>query len=455
MSVTIGTAVGLLGILIILCAPLRYGYTLTLFFTAFTRMAFVNVGENSILVYHILAFFFVIKLVAATGKIYIKTPKLLVCFLLYAAISISFALLYTDVYVINVDGDYGMLRPSVQQFTQYLYLFFGVVFMAFTSHMLYLKKVSVQKLLHILDIAYLTVAVLGISQLFVDLDVFDSIFRNCMLKGGNQHILFAGKICYRIDGGFGEPSMLSLFLVPIMCMHLYRILTGRATTRDIAFVGIGLLICLENQSSSAVVGMLIMAVCLVLSFFAKMCSGRKIKITKKRFFLYAVLLIAMIGIMLLIRNQLLETVDAFVEKLQGQGVSGIDRAKAATLQWSVFKEHFLFGVGFGTIRSKDLITGWLAQLGIVGVGFYLLYVISICRRLWRCRSPLATELMLAILVYNGIMMISVPEFMCVHIWVYYAMAESVVMHRVVGGNRQSRTPKRLVYRRYASSHAQQ
>lgn len=189
---------------------------------------------------------------------------------------------------------------------------------------------------------------------------------------------------------------------------------------------------MQNRSSSYVLGVLTAVMVMVLFQFL---YGNKIQ--KKRLKTLCFVVLVLVLLLFLFRDNFRSIMDIFLLKIGGQGVSGSTRSAVAALHFRVFLENFLFGVGFGTLRSADLITGWLAQGGIIGISLYLGAVGSLCIRLLRQGTTEAKDLVIMIVSYNVIMMISVPEFMQIHIWVYYAMGQFLIIQNHKKGMRRT------------------
>lgn len=404
--------------MIIILGNIKRAYQITLFSTVFTRMAFLNVGENSILVHHILTLVLLIKICISDFHILRRRrriPVSLLMFVAYAGFSIFFALYHGDVEVINVNNLHTTVKFGLQQFTQYAYLVFAVIFMFLTYCLLETGELSLKELSGIVDISYITVILLGGVQLFVPSESFDAIFRNSLI--GTVHQTINGR--YRIDSVFGEASMMMLFVTPVFCRSLYGLLLDGLHLKNVFLVILGLAAFWGNLSSSFIVGMGTLLVIVLTDVMVRMVKGR-ILFSRKKIWMTGIMISVSVAICFIFREEIAWISDVFMQKLRGENVSGMERSYSIKLHWKVFSEHMAFGVGFGTLRGYDLMTSWLAQMGLAGMGLYLYLVMKICFRLIKKKTNRAMENMVLIIVHNVIMMISVPEFGYVFLWVYFA-----------------------------------
>jgi hypothetical protein len=114
-----------------------------------------------------------------------------------------------------------------------------------------------------------------------------------------------------------------------------------------------------------------------------------------------------------------------VEKFRLEHQSGIDRMSNFRETWSFFAAsdplHMLFGYGFGYVRSTDGFTTLLVNVGGIGLtlfmGFLLYPVI-----LLRAGTGYRRGLLAAMLVTVVMIMVSVPEFYYLQIWLLSGLA---------------------------------
>ena len=85
----------------------------------------------------------------------------------------------------------------------------------------------------------------------------------------------------------------------------------------------------------------------------------------------------------------------------------------------IFSRHWLAGIGYGTLRSLDLLSTMLCSEGIIG---FMLYVIPVLRSSLRIFFNMSNRaVMLYVIVYNAIMFISVTEIALPYVWIAYAI----------------------------------
>ncbi|MBZ6006486.1 hypothetical protein K1514_11360 [Paraclostridium bifermentans] len=118
----------------------------------------------------------------------------------------------------------------------------------------------------------------------------------------------------------------------------------------------------------------------------------------------------------------------FLFKIKGGGVSGSERTIALMQHLQVFKDNFLFGVGFGSLRSKDLMSTWLAAMGIVGNTLFAIFLIKQLYQLFKINKSETISLAILITISWGILFISVPEPYYLYLWIYFAIADYVILN---------------------------
>lgn len=408
-----------------LIMPLSKAFYITVFFSAFDRLAVFNVMNSSIHLYQILGGIVLIKWLVLSFRKKLAVSKginRLSLFILYAGVSIFFARYSEDVYVINVNDMYSLVKFGVQQFTQYVYLLFSGFFCVVSYDLLRKRLVVISGLYKTLIVTYIFVILLGYIQFLIPNEVFDTIFRNSNV--GVQNQIIGGKL--RISSVFSEPSFLSLFISPILVLALWNVIKKYKVVENVLLVAIAIPVVLNNQSSSVVLGVLVFCVFIILDFFSK--NGRRVVLKKRRvIYLFGILLINL-SLLFSVWGKLIVVWRKFVYKISAGGVSGMVRMKSIRIMIEAFKQHPLLGVGFGTSRGYDLGSTWLAEIGIVGVVLYIFFIGYIINGLVKQNTEVTKDVLLLILVSNTIMFCSVSEFMQPFVWLYLGMGVFLVEH---------------------------
>lgn len=347
--------VGKAFLLLVLCAPL-------------TTVAVFNLGENSVLVYHLIWAIVAIKVVVLrikSGK-RMKTPWL--PFLVFCLASTLLALFNGDVLVVNIDARLANVAFSFQQYTQWAYLAMAISTAWFTTYLLDTGKIGTSDLLNWLDAGLVVVIVVAFLQLVVPAEILNEFIRNSVHTGYKS-------VGARLSSTFQEPSMLSLYLVPMMGMHVIRF-AYQPNAKSAVLVLLSLVVCLMNNSSSAALGLIVLPVFVSVWLFVHANSAR----------VSAIVFVAVCIVMVVLTvSASLGAFDNFVStllsKLGGEGVSGSIRSYNAALAADVFLGHPIIGVGWGTVRSEALLTTWLAELGLVGAVLFAKSLINLLRSL--------------------------------------------------------------------------
>lgn len=391
----------------------------------FVGMAFINILGNSIGVYHVCSLILFLKFfldrVKKKESFFRKKEKInsLYFFLVYCFFSIFVICFREEILVYGVDPGKQIAHFSFQQFTQYMYLFHAFVMMHVFYKLLLSKTISIDKLWECIDIMYLLAVCIGFIQLFIPVKLFNFLFKNDSIGSVNQSISIMGNKIVRIDSTFPEPSMLTLFLAPIMGVYIYEIIQ-KQEIKKIIFVVMGVGIELLNQASSFIIGMAAAVIGILgIQILKYVKYGAVIKISKKK------LIINFAGlffILFIFKNLLVKDITLFLNKLTIRHDSGIIRFRTMQLALQAFKNNPILGIGFGTMRSMDLFSSWLGQIGIMGLVLYFVPVGFLSIRLLRQYKVECNKLFLLIFAYNMIMFTTVPEFRFLFIWVYYAMA---------------------------------
>lgn len=380
---------------------LFYVYVAT---TAFTTLSVFDVGGSYILLYHLLFVALAIRTAflhagrRAAGDRCSISPAFGL-FLAACALSIPLALVYTDVVVLVPDGVFRNVAFSVQQFTQLGYLAVAVASCYIGNRLLRDGVATAKGVFSALTVAYVAVCLLALLQLVVPASIVNETYRNIP----DVYYEFDGA---RVSSTFREPSMMALCIAPLFAVYLLRLAKG-FSFGSLSLVCLGAIVVALNQASSFAVGMCFALLCYAFIAFAKADARQEIDhkaLLGIVFSIMAVFLIAGTEAFRDVASQL-------VAKLNGEGISGSERAYALQYHLQVFLEHPVADIGFGTVRSFDLLSTWLAELGVVGICLFALPVCALLGRLARQAKaqPTSYEVAVYIVVYLGILFVSVAE----------------------------------------------
>lgn len=372
--------------------------------TAFTTLSVFDVGSSYVLLYHLLFIALVIRTIffhagRKTAESRCSISPIFGLFLVACALSIPLALVYTDVIVLVPDGDFRNVTFSAQQFTQLGYLTIAVASCYISNRLLQDEIATVKGIFSALTVAYVAVCLLALFQLVIPASIVNETYRNIP----DVYYEFDGA---RVSSTFREPSMMALCIAPLFAVYLLRLIRN-FSFGNFALVCLGAIVVALNQASSFAVGMCFALFCYALIAFTKADVRQTINhkaLLGIVFSIMATLLIASIG-------AFQDVVSQLVAKLNGEGVSGSERTYALLYHLRVFLEHPVMGIGFGTVRSFDLFSTWLAELGVVGFGLFVLPVCALLGRLVRQgkTQSMSYEMAVYITVYLGILFVSVSE----------------------------------------------
>lgn len=342
-------------LVLVVCAPL-------------TTMAVFNLSGTSVLIYHLVWLVVAVKFLLKLRGESERLNKLFVPFLVFALCSISFSLFSSGTLVVNVDSVYSTVKPSFQQFTQWVYLFMAVATAMMAEYLLRTGSLDSRRLYRALDVGLVIVLVVALLQLVLPADVITSLFRNSV----HATYLRSGA---RISSTFQEPSMLSLYLIPMTCIHLVRILR-KPNVFSVVVVIFSLIVCVLNNSSAAFLSLIGSVVFILIGQCRLFGSGKvsHVQILSVLGFLSVLGAVGLSGVFG-------DSIAHMADKMMGEGISGVERGDSIRLMWDVFLAHPFIGIGWGTARCATFFC-WLAELGIIGASLAYVPVLVILKRLW-------------------------------------------------------------------------
>ena len=343
--------------LVALVARLRTSFMLLVVTAPLTTVAAFNISDSSVLIYHLVWLAFTVRFVLYELGERTRLDTTWLPFLLWCLCSIPLVLFHTDTVVLNIDDVYANAAFSTQQLTQWAYLLIAIATAVYAECLLRKKVVFVDDVIGWLEAGLVLVLAIALLQQFMSVDFMNTYFRNSAHTGYNWNTS-------RLSSTFSEPSFLSLYISPLVALVGVR-MVYRSTLKGAVLIVGSLLLCLQNQSSSAVVGVAIAAVVVTAVFL-----GRSLKVRVP----HAIYLVVIVAIAACTFAALAGAFDSIVSsalsKLSGEGNSGTLRSQAFNHMMGVFADNFVLGIGYGTVRSYDLVSTWLSELGIVGCALF-------------------------------------------------------------------------------------
>ena len=365
--------VALAFVLVTAFLPLRKAYLSLMIAAPLTTVAVIGLGPNNILLYQLIWLVFTIKFLIEMVKTKTKVNLVLFPFLIITALTIPLSLFNGDTLVVNVNSQIDYVRFSDQQITQWMYLFIAITTAIETEAMLRGSFITLDEVLAFLDIGMSMVLAFALLQLVIPADIFTELLRNSVHSG------------YRGEGGrisstFQEPSMLSLYLLPLVAMHMKRTIS-RPNLKSAILIIVSLVVCVLNNSSAAFLALLVAVLAVATTEFRGMSQKKTVQkraLEKKAFFLLSFLLIILV---VALSGVFGDNIMHMFEKMNGEGVSGSERMEWITHTWEVFLSSPLIGVGWGTTRCAVFVC-WLSELGIIGCSFIFIPLLILIERLW-------------------------------------------------------------------------
>lgn len=225
-----------------------------------------------------------------------------------------------------------------------------------------------------------------------------------------QTIKFAGITIQRMKSLTGEPSMFAFTMLPywLYALHCRRFIIG----------GILTLTLFLSTSTTAIIGIAVYA-CILILF-------KRINIKY-----LAGMAVAALAIIALKFHAVINILNRLIlQKLGGQSISGNTRLTNLhdnfVFWWNAPSPFKLFGLGFGYIRSTDFLTTLLINNGLVGLIIMLLVfgypVLAL--------QPGEKEfgLRCALVVIAVTMLISVPEYAYLPVWLFLGISYNYLNH---------------------------
>ncbi len=414
----------------------------TFFISAFTSLSMINLpsSRNSILSFYIVGSFFILKVIyeLMIKRYTLKKIKFLngiLIFVVYSLISLILPVIYSGkVLVFTPDSPFTYVSFSIQNITQYLYLLFGfIVYLG--SYIVFTNEIKVN-MKRIIDITTLSVLCLGFIQFIAPHRYFDFLFRT-----NYSHLVqYLETGLTRISSVTNEPSMLSLFITPIGVYYFISLINKIKSKDkfkfDLAMIILIIITAILNRSSSFYLAIGIVFFIMVIDYFREIFNTKNknflVKIYKDKIYPFLInnkgksIFIALVFLVLfLIAFRIVGYRFLILAlKLLGLDDSGSTRMELFSYHMSVFLKHLFTGVGFGTLRSNDLLSMWSAQLGLIGMVPFIYYFISRFRYIFKYRDRENNREIFYLVITTLIILItSVPEPYYIYTWIYIALLE--------------------------------
>lgn len=398
----------------------------TVALSGFTGMSVIIFNGFSLQPSYYLAFLWIIQLLIR-GKFEVALPSrdiliMLSVFLFTATASLVMPLLLDGkVTIMNVEGEIESLHFSKSNVTQLAYLFFVAVFFIFLSGYMNKKREAedtVYRAYIVGVVLFCAVTVYQIIAYKFELP-FDSVFKTALIRDNLSDNL--NKQIYwdkRISGPCLEASMLAYYIVPSLplCTKIKSWKLRYFLIPCLFFIG------LLSLSSTFLVGV----VCWMLLEFILYLRKKPNLVFSKRKLDCLILSAILLFMFLILLNSTFDILTLFVKginalvlKLNKGNISGQERYESFTILMEAFLGSPLFGVGFGSVRGKDLFSTWLADVGVVGMTVLVVFLFFVIRS--AAERGRRQYLVATVLVWLC-MFISVPEPYNLFVWIIMALS---------------------------------
>jgi hypothetical protein len=205
------------------------------------------------------------------------------------------------------------------------------------------------------------------------------IFNTSLLEStqGYKQVIW-GTNLVRISSAAIEPSMFAQSILTIYPLICYLIVTNTKIFNKWLDYSIFIIVSIAlilSTSSTAYLG-------IVLTFLFVIVTLLLLKRIRRRHIYFFGIFLGCLFIFYLLSDQAQFIVHKFIFEKLGSG-SGIERSRSIEYALSYFKEYPIFGIGWGSITSFDMIAYLLASIGIIGTTLFFVFMFLGFKRIFR------------------------------------------------------------------------
>jgi hypothetical protein len=411
----------------------KYLLYLTVFFSGFTATSiFIFNNGFSLQPSYLFGCLFLIKqfLTILKNKQIIKPSFLLSIFLLICIVSLTMPNLVknSSVFVINTKNDslYTAVSLTSANFTQIGYFIFCFFIYWFVKDYLFHNPDKVKKLIKVFLYSCFTICVLGFYQLIATRYnlPYDQFFRQSAYGNIQTFGTFTREYAVAV-----EPSMFAYYLAPVfaLVMSVEKSIFKHKFTLVILILVSGVL----TTSTTFFIGFAAFLIKVILDKLISFIKMKKSKSQKLGLVLpisiFALLVAFLIAINVNDNINNILTTETYNKLFTNDNMSGNVRSEAFKVHLAVAENYPLLGVGFGSARSKDLLSTWLCNTGFISVSLFIIYLLILVNKLKKGRSRLSYGVSNFILIFFICAFASVPEPYALFIWLMMATGEELLI----------------------------
>lgn len=411
---------------------------LALFFAPFGAASILNIEEITFGLqpsYYFALLFIIKEFVIFLAKMKIAKPNFwLLFFVLFSIASMVLPIVFSGkIEVWYVEEGFYLLKPAVHNFTQLIYLLFCFLFYLFVKnffHRVADKEKFIKGMIAVQIFSLVFVSLWGLYQFTADYLSFSfpDIFSQ-RIGISISHVHLGGFL--KINSTFPEPSMLAFYLVP-MLGFVFTLPNVYLKFNRILLMTLVFFAGLLTTSTSFLLGMVVFTLLVFGRFFFSFFRLESVRLSQKRILPLIVGVLILLVLVIMFFGRIEEMVSlvwqSTMAKFQLQEFSGIERMDRFLMGMRILKESNFLGVGFGTVRTTDLFSTLLANVGIAGFLIFLCYLLSVylgLKKAARRGSVLSRAYLYYFLILFLIAFASVSEIYFLFIWFNLAIAETL------------------------------
>ncbi len=342
----------------------------SVFFSGFTGSSVVTInGDISIQPAYVLFFAYAILSIRDLSKA--KFDKFYLFFFVYCVIGSFLPILLKsdNILVMLQSGSYGAVSYTASNLIHVAYL--AITFIFFTcldATKGNVVKNNVFKAYKYGIYAFIFVVAYQMVAFKLNLP-FDVIFRQ-NVNGNIQGT--------RLYGPCGEASMMAYYLAP----SLLFLWISKRNWLDVIMFLIGSLFGFISYSSTFFIGYCFVVLFILVRHMLVSDPG-----DKKPIMMCLAAAVVALAINVFSGNDLVSyAYNGLIDKLNEKSFSGIERAASFRNMFQIGLTY-PFGVGFGTSRSKDLLSTWMCNIGVVGIIIFAAVIIHFYKKARKIHNP--------------------------------------------------------------------